>query len=344
MIEKLIFIIQTSQVLNLFAVPLKIRCTAITGGSYKEVQSLKLKIGVEILVASPGRLVDLILSSHVILSQCVYVVLDEADKMIDLGFESDLQQILDSLPVTNLKPDNDFAEDADEMLANFLTRNRYRQTFMFSATMPPSVERLAKKYLRRPAFIYIGVAGQPTKNIEQVVCMLKESQKREKLINVLNSDVHPPIIIFVNQKRGADILAKSLDKLGHKAISLHGGKIQEFRENALDWLKSGHKDILVATDVAGRGLDIKNVSLVINYDMPKSIDAYVHRIGRTGRAGAKGTAISFVTDGDKDILFDLKKIVEDSPVSVIPRELANHPDAQVKPGTFASIHVASKGD
>ena len=261
--------------------------------------------------------------------------------MIDLGFEAEILQILEALPVTNMKPDNDRAEDSTEMLSNFLSRNRFRQTFMFSATMPPSVERLARKYMRRPAVIYIGVAGQPTKNIEQIVYMVKENDKRARLAHILQSGITPPVIIFVNQKRGADTLAKSLDKLGHKAVSLHGGKIQDFREGALEDIKSGFKDILVATDVAGRGLDIKDVTLVVNYDMPKTIDAYVHRIGRTGRAGQKGTSVSLVTDEDGPILYDLKKMLEESPVSSVPRELSNHPEAQVKPGSFKSLTTAS---
>uniref|UniRef100_A0A0R3WXC2 Helicase C-terminal domain-containing protein n=1 Tax=Hydatigena taeniaeformis TaxID=6205 RepID=A0A0R3WXC2_HYDTA len=157
-------------------------------------------------------------------------------------------------------------------LANFSTKQKYRQTVMFTATMPPAVERLARSYLRRPATVYVGTAGKPTDRVEQIVYMVQENDKRKKLLEILNDGIEPPVIIFVNQKKGADMLAKGLDKLGHSAVVLHGGKGQEHREYALASLKSGQKEILVATDVAGRGIDIKDVSMVINYDMAKTID------------------------------------------------------------------------
>ncbi|CAG7817743.1 unnamed protein product, partial [Allacma fusca] len=146
----------------------------------------------------------------------------------------------------------------------------------------------------------------------------------------------PPIIIFVNQKKGADVLAKGLEKLGYSACTLHGGKGQEQRDYALQSLKSGSKDILVATDVAGRGIDIKDVSLVLNYDMAKSIEDYTHRIGRTGRAGKNGVAITFITKEDSCLFYDLKQILINSPVSTCPPELANHPESQHKPGTVVT--------
>ena len=204
---------------------------------------------------------------------------------------------------------------------------------MFTATMPPPVERLARTYLRRPAVVYIGSIGRPVERVEQVVYMMKENDKRNKLINILSQGFEPPIIIFVNQKKGADVLAKSLEKMGYKASTLHGGKGQEQREFALSGLKTGDKDILVATDVAGRGIDIKDVSMVINYDMAKSIEQYTHRIGRTGRAGKSGTAVSFITQENSELFYDLKQMLVSSPVSNCPPELSNHPDAQNKPGT-----------
>merc|ERR1712106_1149244 len=153
-------------------------------------------------------------------------------------------------------------------------------------------------------------------------------------ISILNSGVEPPIIIFVNQKKGADVLAKGLEKMGYNAITLHGGKGQEQRQLALSGLKEGGKDILVATDVAGRGIDIKDVSLVINYDMAKSIEMYTHRIGRTGRAGKSGKAISFLTSDDSFLFYDLKQTLVSSPVSSCPNDLSSHPEAQNKPGAI----------
>jgi ATP-dependent RNA helicase DDX23/PRP28 len=155
---------------------------------------------------------------------------------------------------------------------------------MFTATMSSAVERMARQYLRRPAIVYIGAAGRPTERVEQIVIMMPEEAKRKKVVEIIaSSEVYkPPIIIFVNQKKGADTLGKSLAKIGFNPVVLHGGKGQEAREYALDALKNGTRDILVATDVAGRGIDIKDVSLVLNYDMAKTIDDYIHRIGRTG--------------------------------------------------------------
>ncbi|KAH9413324.1 DEAD (Asp-Glu-Ala-Asp) box polypeptide 23 [Dermatophagoides pteronyssinus] len=316
-----------------FATALDIRTVAIIGGISREDQGFRVRMGVEIVIATPGRLIDVLENRYLVLSRCTYIVLDEADRMIDMGFEPDVQKILDFMPVTNLKPDTDDAEDGDKLMARMATGNRYRQTVMFTATMPPAIERLARSYLRRPATVYIGSVGKPTERTEQIVYMVSEGEKRRKLIEILQAGVEPPVIIFVNQKKGADVLAKSLEKYGFNACTLHGGKGQEQREYALASLKSGSKDILVATDVAGRGIDIQNVSLVINYDMAKTIEDYTHRIGRTGRAGRHGQAISLVTKDDSSLFYDLKQLLLQSPVSTCPPELMNHPEAQHKPGT-----------
>lgn len=309
-----------------------IRTVAVIGGISREEQGFKLRQGCEIVIATPGRLIDVLENRYLVLSQCTYVVLDEADRMIDMGFEPDVQKILEYLPVSNIKPDTDDAEDSQKMLANFNTKHKYRQTVMFTATMPPSVEKLARSYLRRPAVVYIGSVGKPTERCEQIVYMMSQNEKRKKLLNILEAGIDPPVLIFVNQKKGVDVLAKSLEKMGYSATTLHGGKGQEQREYALASLKGGTKDILVATDVAGRGIDIKDVSLVLNYDMAKNIEDYTHRIGRTGRAGKSGTAITFLTPDDNAVFYDLKQVVMASPVSTCPPELANHPDAQNKPG------------
>jgi len=324
---------QIEEETNTFGNPLGIRTVAVIGGLSREDQGFKLRMGCEIVIATPGRLIDVLENRYLVLSQCTYIVLDEADRMIDMGFEPEVQRILDFMPVTNQKPDNDDAENDEKMMMNFLSKKKYRQTVMFTATMPPPVERLARTYLRRPAIVYIGSAGKPTERVEQIVYMVSEGDKRKKLLSILHGGIEPPIIIFVNQKKGADVLAKGLEKMGFNACTLHGGKGQEQREFALASLKGGSKDILVATDVAGRGIDIRDVSLVINYDMAKSIEDYTHRIGRTGRAGKNGIAISFVTKDDSSLFYDLKQLIVTSPVSTCPPELANHPEAQHKPGT-----------
>ncbi|KPP64023.1 putative ATP-dependent RNA helicase DDX23 [Scleropages formosus] len=318
-----------------FGKPLGIRTVAVIGGISREDQGFRLRMGCEIVIATPGRLIDVLENRYLVLGRCTYVVLDEADRMIDMGFEPDVQKILEYIPVTNQKPDTDEAEDPEKMTLNFESgKHKYRQTVMFTATMPPAVERLARSYLRRPAVVYIGSAGKPHERVEQKVLLMSEAEKRKKLLDVLARGFEPPIIIFVNQKKGCDVLAKSLEKMGYNACTLHGGKGQEQREFALSNLKAGAKDILVATDVAGRGIDIQDVSMVINYDMAKNIEDYIHRIGRTGRAGKSGVAVTFLTKEDSSVFYDLKQAILESPVSTCPPELSNHPDAQHKPGTI----------
>lgn len=319
-----------------FGKPLGLKVVSVIGGLSREEQGFKLRLGCEIVIGTPGRLVDVLENRYLVLNQCTYVVMDEADRMINMGFEPDVQRILDFLPVTNLKPDTEEAEDTATIMANFASKKKYRQTVMFTATMPPPLERLARNYLRRPATVYIGTAGKPTERVKQIVIMCSENEKRNKLVEILERGFDPPIIIFVNQKKGADVLAKSMDRMGYSACTLHGGKGQEQRDFALSSLKQGNKEILVATDVAGRGIDIKDVSLVINYDMAKSIEDYTHRIGRTGRAGKSGTAITFLTKEDSQLFYDLKMAVMESPQSECPHELLTHPEAQNKPG--AVVH------
>ncbi|EEB18879.1 pre-mRNA-splicing ATP-dependent RNA helicase prp28, putative [Pediculus humanus corporis] len=327
---------QIEEETNKFGNPLGIRTVVVVGGLSREEQGFRLRLGCEIVIATPGRLIDVLENRYLVLNQCTYIVLDEADRMIDMGFEPDVQKILEYMPVTNLKPDTEEAEDDKFLLANYNSKKKYRQTVMFTATMPPAVERLARTYLRRPAVVYIGSVGKPVERVEQIVHIVSEQDKRRKLCELLARGVEPPVIIFVNQKKGADVLARGLEKLGYNACTLHGGKGQEQREYALSSLKNGTKDILVATDVAGRGIDIKDVSMVINYDMAKTIEDYTHRIGRTGRAGKHGIAVSFCTKDDSGLFYDLKQLILSSPISTCPPELLNHPDAQHKPGTVVT--------
>lgn len=327
---------QIEEEANKFGGPLGLRTVVVVGGCSREEQGFRIRLGCEIVIATPGRLIDVLENRYLVLNQCTYIVLDEADRMIDMGFEPDVQKILEYMPVTNLKPDTDEAEDASKLLENFYTKKKYRQTVMFTATMPVAVERLARTYLRRPATVYIGAIGKPTERVEQIVFMMGENDKRKKLMEILAKGIEPPVMIFVNQKKGVDVLAKGLEKLGYNTCTLHGGKGQEQREYALASLKNGTKDILVATDVAGRGIDIKDVSLVINYDFAKTIEDYTHRIGRTGRAGKNGCAISFCTKDDSCLFYDLKQMLISSPVSNCPPELMNHPDSQHKPGTVVT--------
>lgn len=190
---------------------------------------------------------------------------------------------------------------------------------------------MARKFMRSPVIVTIGDQGAGKKDIEQRLEFLGEAKKKKRLEEILSGS-EPPIIVFVNQKKAVDVLAKSLDNSGYKVVAIHGGKTQEQREWAMSSFKEGRFDVLVATDVAGRGIDVEGVQQVINFDMPKTIEDYTHRIGRTGRAGLKGLATSMVTPEDDGIFFDLNNFMKSSN-QVIPPELANHPSAKFKPGT-----------
>lgn len=308
-----------------FAHFLDIRVVSIVGGQSIEDQGFKLRQGCEVVIATPGRLIDCLERRYAVLNQCNYVVLDEADRMIDMGFEPQVMGVLDAMPSSNLKPENEDAE--------LDTQKIYRTTYMFSATMPPAVERLARKYLRNPVVVTIGTAGKATDLITQHVIMVKESDKLDRLCRVVNEMGDKTAIIFVNTKKTADTLSRQLDKNGYRVTTLHGGKTQEQREVSLDGFRNKRFNCLVATDVAGRGIDIPDVAHVINYDMSSSIEMYTHRIGRTGRAGKTGIATTFLTLHDSDVFYDLKQMLVQSN-SPVPPELARHEASKFKPGSI----------
>jgi len=213
-------------------------------------------------------------------------------------------------------------------------RNRFRTTFMFSATMPQAVERLSRRYLRRAGQINIGVVGRAVDRIKQVVMFTRsEHDKKQHLEELIRNGPPPPIIVFVNQRKKCDTVATLIESLGLSTTTLQGGLAQDVREECLQEFRDGKAQVLVATDVAGRGIDVKGVTHVINFDLPKDIDSYTHRIGRTGRAGASGLATSFLTNDDADIMYDLKRMLQETNNSV-PSELANHEASRNKPGSI----------
>ncbi|XP_039115413.1 DEAD-box ATP-dependent RNA helicase 21-like isoform X1 [Dioscorea cayenensis subsp. rotundata] len=304
---------------------LGINVVSIVGGQSIEEQGFKLRQGCEVVVATPGRLLDCLERRYVVLNQCNYVVLDEADRMIDMGFGEQVAGVLDAMPCSNMKLENE-----DEQLHD---KRIYRTTYMFSATMSSAVERLAKKYLRNPVVVVIGTAGKATDLITQRVFMLKESEKLPRLQKLLDDLGDKTAIVFCNTRKSVDLLAKKLDRLGYNVTTLRGGKSQEQRETSLKGFRSRKFNVLVATDVAGRGIDIPDVAHVINYEMPGSIDMYTHRIGRTGRAGKTGVATTFLTLQDYEVFYDLKQMLIQSN-SLVPPELARHEASKFKPGTI----------
>lgn len=289
------------------------RVVCIVGGKNIEEQGFALRQGCEILVATPGRLLDCIKRRYAVLNQCNYVVLDEADRMIDMGFETDVTGILDAMPSSNLKPSDESVEiEADRL---------YRTTYMFSATMPPAVERLAKKYLRRPVTVNIGSAGQATDNVTQRVMVVKENEKKYLLRQELEYAGDTKAIVFVNSHRKCEEVLNLVQDLGYRGCMIHGRKSQDEREASISGFRSGKFDIMVATDVAGRGIDIADVTLVINFDMPSTVEAYTHRIGRTGRAGKKGDSVTFLTNTDSEIFYEFRQFLERGRNITIPVEL-----------------------
>ncbi len=263
----------------------QLRSLVVFGGIDMKPQTLALKGGVEVLIATPGRLLDHIEAKNVVLNQVEYVVLDEADRMLDIGFLPDLQRILSYLPKT-------------------------RQTLLFSATFSPEIKRLANSYLQDPVLVEVARPNATASTVEQRFYSCDDDDKRAVIRQLLRTRALSQAIIFVNSKLGAARLARSFERDGLKTQALHGDKSQDERLKALQAFKSGEVDLLVATDVAARGLDIADLPAVFNFDVPFHAEDYIHRIGRTGRAGASGVAITLVARDDMRLLGDIEKLLK----------------------------------
>eukprot|EP01133_Synstelium_polycarpum_P018671 gene18671-22337_t len=313
-----------------FASHFGFRAVALVGGQPIEEQIHQLSRGCEIVIATPGRLNDCLDKRYLVLNQCNYVVLDEADMMIDMGFEPQVVSVLDAMPSSFLK-----SEDEEEAAKQETEAGRvYRTTILYSATMPYKVELLSRKYLRRAVHVIIGEAGKAVDRIKQNVVYCKsDHDKRVQMLDLLSNGPPPPIIIFVNKKRHCEIISEIVEECGLTSKSLHSGRSQEQREQALNGFKERNYNVLIATDVAARGIHVEGVTHVINYDMPNNIEDYTHRIGRTGRAGMEGLASSLLTEKDTEIMYDLKNMLQTTH-NIVPNELAKHPSSQIKPGTI----------
>uniref|UniRef100_A0A0V0INV0 RNA helicase n=1 Tax=Solanum chacoense TaxID=4108 RepID=A0A0V0INV0_SOLCH len=267
----------------------------VVGGTNISEQRSELRAGVHIVVATPGRLIDHLQQGNTSLSRIAFVVLDEADRMLDMGFEPQIREVMRNLPVKH-------------------------QTLLFSATMPAEIEALAQDYLTNPVRIKVGKVSSPTANVSQILEKVPENDKIDRLLDLLVEEAaqaeksgHPfPLtIVFVERKTKCDEVAEALTQQGLLATALHGGRSQNEREAALRDFRHGPINILVATDVASRGLDVTGVAHVINLDLPKTMEDYVHRIGRTGRAGSTGRATSFYTDRDMYLVAQIRRAIAD---------------------------------
>lgn len=262
-----------------------LRATVVFGGVDMAPQTTALRGGVEIVIATPGRLLDHVQQKTINLSQTQILIMDEADRMLDMGFLPDLQRIINLLP-------------------------KQRQNLMFSATFSPEIKKLSASFLNNPVTIEVARSNATAENVTQVLYKVGEDEKRDAVSFIIRERGLKQVIVFSNTKMGASRLAVHLVKQGVKASAIHGDKSQQERMAALEAFKRGEVEILVATDVAARGLDISEMPCVINFDLPYNAEDYVHRIGRTGRAGAKGDAISLHTDKDERSLLDIEKLIK----------------------------------
>lgn len=262
-----------------------IRNTVIFGGVKQGPQVQTLKRGVDILVATPGRLLDLMNQGYISLKDIEYSVLDEADQMLDMGFIHDIKKIIAQLPAK-------------------------RQSLFFSATMPPDIVKLSNKLLgSNPQKVTIQPRQTTAEKVEQSVYFVSKQGKPKLLVHLLKNEPVDSALIFTRTKHGADKIVRLLGKAGIDAGAIHGNKSQGQRQRALGSFKSGRMGVLVATDIAARGIDVEELSLVINYDLPNIPETYVHRIGRTGRASASGSAMSFCDTEEKVYLRDIQKLI-----------------------------------
>ena len=263
---------------------LKLRHLVIFGGVSQVSQVNQLRKGVDILIATPGRLLDLMQQGHVSLKDIRYFVLDEADRMLDMGFVHDVKRIIARLP-------------------------EKRQTLFFSATMPMEIHRLAESILTSPVYVEVTPISSTADTINQSVYMTEKTHKPSLLKHILSDNGIETALVFTRTKHGADKVSRMLNKSGISAEAIHGNKSQGARQTALNNFRSRRTRVLVATDIAARGIDIDNLTHVINFDLPDVPETYVHRIGRTGRAGASGTAISFCDITEKMNLLDIQKLI-----------------------------------
>ncbi|MCC7287240.1 MAG: DEAD/DEAH box helicase [Burkholderiaceae bacterium] len=263
----------------------QLRSTVVFGGIDIKPQAAELKAGVEVLIATPGRLLDHIEGRNCVLNQVEYVVLDEADRMLDIGFLPDLQRILSYLP-------------------------QQRQTLLFSATFSPEIRRLAQSYLQDPVTVEVAQRNATASTVEQHFFSVTDDDKRKAVRQLVARRELSQALVFVNSKIGAARLARAFERDGLKTTALHGDKSQDERLKALDAFKRGEVQLLVATDVAARGLDIVDLPAVFNYDVPFNAEDYVHRIGRTGRAGQSGLSVTLVTRDDSRLVGDIERLIK----------------------------------
>jgi ATP-dependent RNA helicase RhlE len=282
---------QIEENVQLLGRAMRIRCATVFGGVGERPQIDALRRGVDVLVATPGRLIDLMGSRHVSLNEVQVAVLDEADRMLDMGFLPQIRRVVNALP-------------------------KQRQTLLFSATLSKDIEKVTAEFLRNPQTVEIGRRSNPADSVTQFLYPVPKSRKIDLLVHLLRGKELDSVLVFSRTKHGADKIARKLQQAGVSTVALHSNRSQGQRTAALDAFKAGRARVLVATDIASRGIDVEGISHVINFDFPMHPEDYVHRIGRTGRAAAIGDALSFVTSEDEPYVRDLERMTK----KAVPRK------------------------
>lgn len=301
--------IQISDSFSDYGKGLNLRHMVIYGGVSQNPQTTTLRKGVDIVIATPGRLIDLMNQGFIKLDKVEFFILDEADRMLDMGFAPDIKRIIAKLPAR-------------------------RQTGFFTATIPPEIRALADSLLYKPVMITTVTVSAPAEGINQSVYYVEKEGKKALLQQVLLSDEIETVLIFTRTKHGANRVAQDLNKIGIAAEAIHGNKSQQARQRALNGFKNRTIKVLVATDIASRGIDVEKLSHVINYELPEVAETYIHRIGRTARAGLKGTAISFCSSAERGSLKDINKLL---PASIVVKRMNGFStDESVQPVTAAA--------
>jgi ATP-dependent RNA helicase RhlE len=297
---------QVGESIRTYGRHLPLRSAVVFGGVKINPQKAKLRQGVDVLVATPGRLLDLINQRSVDLSRVEILVLDEADRMLDMGFINDIRKLLAMMP-----------------------QNDARQNLLFSATFSREIKQLANRLLDQPELIEVARCDKTAGSIAQVVHPVDKSRKREMLSHMIGSRNWRQVLVFTRTKHGANRLAQQLERDGLSATAIHGNKSQGARTRALAEFKSGQARVLVATDIAARGLDIDQLPHVVNFELPNVAEDYVHRIGRTGRAGLDGEAVSLVCVDEHSLLRDIEKLIQRE----IPQQVLEgyEPDPSIRP-------------
>jgi ATP-dependent RNA helicase RhlE len=276
--------VQVEESFRKYGAHAEVDCVAVYGGVPLEPQEKALRAGVDAVVATPGRLLDHLERQNVVFDDLEVLVLDEADRMLDMGFAPQINRIVSQIPP-------------------------YRQTLLFSATMPPEVEALARKYLRKPVVVQVGRRSMAASTVTHAVYPVPRERKSELLVELLKNGEMDSVLIFTRTKHGADRVVRHLEKAGISATAMHADKTQVQRTKALEGFKDGSVRVLVATDIAQRGLDVSGISHVINFDVPQQPEDYVHRIGRTGRAATSGDAFTFMSPDEIAMVRTIERVI-----------------------------------